>query len=186
MRRGCLARFNGRVASASSPIAGWTWRRRCELLTATAASAGSIAPLTARATPTSSRRSPPTQSQQSRSGTATRPPTAGQPRETYGDDQRPAHGSVGRGQPRREELTIRGLQRANLQNPVHVARDRQQALDYLFGRDGQAPRPVPAVVVLDLQLPRVSGLEVLTRIRADQRTRRLPVVILTSSSDERT
>jgi len=84
-----------------------------------------------------------------------------------------------------EELTIRGLERANVQNPVAVARDGQEAVDYLFGTDGQPPSPVPAVVVLDLQLPRLSGLEVLKRIRADDRTRRLPVVILTSSREDR-
>ena len=83
-----------------------------------------------------------------------------------------------------EELTIRGLKRANLQNPVKVARDGQAALDYLFGTDEQDPEPVPAVVVLDVHLPRVSGLEVLRRIRAYERTRRLPVVILTSSRED--
>jgi len=83
-----------------------------------------------------------------------------------------------------EELTIRGLKRANLQNPVKVARDGQAALDYLFGTDEQDPEPVPAVVVLDVHMPRVSGLEVLSRIRAHERTRRLPVVILTSSRED--
>jgi CheY-like chemotaxis protein len=83
-----------------------------------------------------------------------------------------------------EELTIRGLERANLQNPVSVVRDGQEALDYLFGTDQQDPEPIPAVVVLDVHLPRVSGLEVLRRIRAHERTRRLPVVILTSSRED--
>jgi two-component system response regulator len=83
-----------------------------------------------------------------------------------------------------EELTIRGLKRANLQNPVDVARDGQEALDYLLGTDEHAPEPVPAVIVL-VHLPRVSGLEVLRRIRAHERTRRLPVVILTSSHEDR-
>ena len=83
-----------------------------------------------------------------------------------------------------EELTIRGLERSGLQNPVDVARDGQEALDYLFGTDGHAPRPAPAVVVLDVHLPRVSGLEVLGRIRAHERTRRLPVVILTISRED--
>ena len=83
-----------------------------------------------------------------------------------------------------EELTIRGLERSGLQNPVDVARDGQEALDYLLGTDEQAPEPIPAVVVLDVHLPRVSGLEVLERIRAHERTRRLPVVILTSSRED--
>ena len=84
-----------------------------------------------------------------------------------------------------EELTIRGLERSGLKNPVDVARDGQEALDYLLGTDEHAPEPVPAVIVLDLHLPRVSGLEVLRRIRAHERTRRLPVVILTSSHEDR-
>ena len=84
-----------------------------------------------------------------------------------------------------EELTIRGLARANLRNPIHVARDGQDAVDYLLGTEEQPAKPLPALVVLDLKLPRVGGLEVLRRIRAEERTRRLPVVILTSSSEER-
>jgi two-component system, response regulator len=83
-----------------------------------------------------------------------------------------------------EELTLRGLERTNLKNPVDVVRDGQQALDYLFGTNGQAAKPVPAVVLLDLKLPRVGGLEVLKRIRAEERTHRVPVVILTSSSED--
>jgi two-component system, response regulator len=83
-----------------------------------------------------------------------------------------------------EELTILGLERANLQNPIDVVRDGQEALEYLFGTDEHGPEPVPAVVVLDVHMPRVSGLEVLSRIRAHERTRRLPVVILTSSCED--
>ena len=84
-----------------------------------------------------------------------------------------------------EELTMRGFKRANLANPVDVARDGQEAVDYLFGIEEQAAKPVPAVVLLDLKLPRVEGLEVLKRIRADKRMRRVPVVILTSSNEDR-
>lgn len=84
-----------------------------------------------------------------------------------------------------EELTIRGLKRTNLRNQVDVARDGQEALDYLFGNEDQAAKPVPVVVLLDLKLPRVGGFEVLKRIRAEERTRRVPVVILTSSSEDR-
>jgi len=84
-----------------------------------------------------------------------------------------------------EELTKRGLRRANLKTPIDVAHDGQEAVDYLFGNDDHAPNPLPAVVLLDLKLPRVGGLEVLKRIRADKRTHRLPVVILTSSNEDR-
>jgi DNA-binding response OmpR family regulator len=84
-----------------------------------------------------------------------------------------------------EELTLRGLRQANLTNLVDVARDGQEALDYLFGNHAQAAKPVPVVVLLDLMLPRVDGFEVLRRIRAEKRTRRVPVVILTSSSEDR-
>jgi CheY-like chemotaxis protein len=83
-----------------------------------------------------------------------------------------------------EELTIRGFKLANLQNPIDVARDGQEAIDYLFGTEEQAARPLPIVVLLDLKLPRIDGFEVLQRIRQEERTRRLPVVILTSSSEE--
>lgn len=87
-----------------------------------------------------------------------------------------------------EKLVLRALQKINLANQVDVARDGQQALDYLFregdfaGRSGPA---LPTVVLLDIGLPRVSGLEVLERLRADPRTRLLPIVILTSSDEER-
>jgi len=83
-----------------------------------------------------------------------------------------------------EELTLRGLRTTNLKNPVDVARDGQEALDYLFGKHDQAAKPVPVVVLLDLHLPRVDGFEVLKRIRAQERTHRVPVVILTSSSED--
>lgn len=87
-----------------------------------------------------------------------------------------------------EMLTVRALRRANVANRIDVARDGQQALDYLFcqgefaGREGS---DLPTVVLLDIGLPRLSGLEVLARIRADERTTYLPVVILTSSDEER-
>jgi two-component system response regulator len=84
-----------------------------------------------------------------------------------------------------EELAVRGFRRTNLQNPVDVARDGQEALDYLLGNHHQAAKPVPVVVLLDVMLPRVDGFEVLKRIRAEKRTHRLPVVILSSSSGRR-
>ncbi len=83
-------------------------------------------------------------------------------------------------------LTLRALKTHNITNDVVVARDGVEALDYLFGTKGQpAPSELPAVVLLDLNLPRVNGLEVLERIRAEERSRMLPVVILTSSDEER-
>jgi two-component system, response regulator len=83
-------------------------------------------------------------------------------------------------------LTLRALKSHNITNEVIVARDGVQALEYLFGKDGgTGPEELPAVVLLDLKLPRVNGMEVLQRIRADERTKLLPVVILTSSDEER-
>lgn len=82
-----------------------------------------------------------------------------------------------------ELLTLRALKNNNISNEVIVARDGQQVLDYFFG-EGASSRTVPAVMLLDLKLPKVDGLEVLRRIRADERTRMQPVVILTSSKEE--
>jgi CheY-like chemotaxis protein len=90
--------------------------------------------------------------------------------------------------PQDEMLTLRALRLANLVNHVDVVRDGQQALDYLFRVGEYANREgplLPAVVLLDISLPRLNGLEVLERIRADVSTALLPVVILTSSDDER-
>ncbi|HEV3277275.1 MAG TPA: response regulator [Terriglobia bacterium] len=86
-----------------------------------------------------------------------------------------------------EELTMRALKGSNILNPVIVARDGTEALDYLFGRGayaGRNPSDQPAVVLLDLKLPKVDGLEVLRQMRAAESTRLLPVVILTSSKEE--
>lgn len=87
-----------------------------------------------------------------------------------------------------EELTLRAFRRNNILNPVVVARDGEEALDYLFATgsySGRDTRQQPQVVLLDLKLPKVDGLEVLRRLRADPRTRLLPVVILTTSNEER-
>ncbi len=87
-----------------------------------------------------------------------------------------------------EALTLRALRRANVGNDIVVARDGVDALEYLFGTGAYAGRDtsdLPQVVLLDLKLPRIDGLEVLRRVRADERTRLLPVVILTSSNEER-
>jgi two-component system response regulator len=86
-----------------------------------------------------------------------------------------------------EELTLRALKKNNIRNTVVVARDGAEALDYLFctgSSSGRDASDLPGVILLDLKLPKVDGLEVLRRLRADQRTRLLPVVILTSSIEE--
>ena len=86
-----------------------------------------------------------------------------------------------------EFMTRRALEQNNLYNDLVVVRDGEQALDYLFGAgsyEGRDTTVMPQVILLDLGLPKVDGLEVLKRIRSDERTRRLPVVILTSSPDE--
>ncbi len=82
------------------------------------------------------------------------------------------------------ELTLRAFERARLANPVHVVRDGVEALEFLFDETGTARKALPRVILLDLKLPRVNGLEVLARIRANERTRRLPVVVVTSSREE--
>jgi two-component system response regulator len=79
-----------------------------------------------------------------------------------------------------EALTLRALKKNNILNEVAVARDGAQALEYLFNDPGAAQHP-PGLILLDLQLPKVDGLEVLNTIRADERTKTIPVVILTSS-----
>jgi CheY-like chemotaxis protein len=83
------------------------------------------------------------------------------------------------------ELTLRAFNKNNILNEVIVVQDGQEALDFLFGKGKYAEnRRVVSVVLLDLKLPKVDGLEVLRRIREDERTRILPVVILTSSREE--
>jgi two-component system response regulator len=87
-----------------------------------------------------------------------------------------------------EELTLRALRKSGIANRVVVTRDGAEALDYLFAQGAFAerdPREVPQVVLLDLNLPKIGGLEVLRRIRADERTKLLPVVILTSSREDK-
>lgn len=86
-----------------------------------------------------------------------------------------------------EILTLRAFQKSNIANEVIVVRDGAEALEYLFGTGKYKKRDLrvmPAVILLDLKLPKVDGLEVLRRLRADDRTRLLPVVILTSSKEE--
>jgi CheY-like chemotaxis protein len=87
-----------------------------------------------------------------------------------------------------EALTLRALKKNNIKNDVVVAHDGVEALDYLFGTGSHAGRDLtvmPQVILVDLKLPKVDGLEVLRRVRAHERTRLLPIVILTSSNEER-
>ena len=86
------------------------------------------------------------------------------------------------------DLTLRAFAKSNIANEVVVARDGVEALDYLFATGphaGRASAPLPQLVLLDLKLPRIDGLQVLERVRANPRTRLLPVVILTSSTEQR-
>jgi len=89
---------------------------------------------------------------------------------------------------RDEELALRALRKNNIKNEVVIARDGAEALDYLFATGAHAGRntaKLPTVVLLDIKLPKIDGLEVLRRIRADERTKLLPVVILTSSKEDK-
>jgi two-component system response regulator len=83
-----------------------------------------------------------------------------------------------------ETLTIRALRKANLANAIDVVRDGAEAIDYLLARDAYAGRPLPQIVLLDLNLPKVGGLDVLRTLRENERTRLQPVVVLTSSKEE--
>ena len=90
--------------------------------------------------------------------------------------------------PRDAEMTLRALQKRNLANHVVHVKDGEEALDWLYGRGAHAGRDAtqqPKVVLLDLKLPKVDGLEVLRAIRADERTRLQPVVVMTSSQEQR-
>jgi len=86
------------------------------------------------------------------------------------------------------EITLRALKKNNLANKVHVVEDGEQALDFIFATGKYIERDInnrPKLILLDIKLPKVDGLEVLRRVRADERTRQIPVVILTSSQEEK-
>ena len=87
-----------------------------------------------------------------------------------------------------EQLTLRALGKHHLANKIHVVRDGQEALDYIFCKGKYADRSItdhPHVILLDIKLPFIDGIEVLRRIKADERTKTIPVVMLTSSHEER-
>ena len=89
--------------------------------------------------------------------------------------------------PNDAELTLRALKKTRVANEIHVVRDGAEALEFLFGEGAYALRAgsaLPRVVLLDLKLPKVDGLEVLRRVKADERTKIIPVVVLTSSREE--
>ena len=89
--------------------------------------------------------------------------------------------------PRDEALTLRALKKNNIANEIVVARDGVEALDYIFGSGAYAGRDLsvmPQLILLDLKLPKVDGLEVLRKIRSEEHSRRLPVVVFTSSIEE--
>ena len=88
--------------------------------------------------------------------------------------------------PKDEALTLRALKKSNIMNRVVVVHDGAEALDYLFGRDPHGNgNPLPQLILLDLKLPKIDGLEVLKRIRGDARTQLLPVVVLTTSTEDK-
>jgi two-component system response regulator len=91
--------------------------------------------------------------------------------------------------PRDVELTMRALRKGKIANTLVLAEDGAEALKYLFGEDGEGggcpPEQLPVAVLLDLKLPKIDGHQVLRRIRAEEKTRLLPVIILTSSSEDR-
>ena len=83
-----------------------------------------------------------------------------------------------------EALTVRAFSRSNVANELDVVRDGQQALDYIFGTDEKPAMPAPALILLDLKLPKIDGIDVLKKVRGDSRTKMIPVVILTSSNED--
>jgi two-component system, response regulator len=86
------------------------------------------------------------------------------------------------------ELTLRALKKNNLTNPIYVVRDGAEALEYIFCTGSYAHRKIengPKIILLDLKLPKVDGMEVLKQVKADSRTKMIPVVVLTSSREER-
>jgi two-component system response regulator len=86
--------------------------------------------------------------------------------------------------PQDVELALRALRQAKIANHIHVARDGAEAIEILFGNASHGPEVAPKVVLLDLKLPKIDGLEVLKRVKSDPRTKLIPVVVLTSSREQ--
>ncbi len=82
------------------------------------------------------------------------------------------------------EMTLRALKRQNVGNRILALRDGAEVLDYFFGNGHKRDNPLPRVILLDLKLPKVDGIDVLRKLKAEERTRRIPVVVLTSSTEE--
>lgn len=102
------------------------------------------------------------------------------------NDHEPVDILIVEDEPNDVELTVRALRKGNITNHIHVATNGQEALDYFFAnQEGSGVARTAKVVLLDLKLPLVNGIEVLRRLRADDRTRMVPVVALTSSREER-
>ncbi len=100
------------------------------------------------------------------------------------NDSHPVEVLIVEDDPHDLEMTLRAFKKARLANRVEVARDGVEALNVLFGDGTRAPEAVPRLVLLDLKLPKVDGLEVLRRLKSDPRTRHVPVVMLTSSKEQ--
>jgi CheY-like chemotaxis protein len=86
------------------------------------------------------------------------------------------------------ELTLRALRKSKLANNIHVARDGAEAIEFIFGEGAHAGRQItngPKVILLDLKLPKIDGIEVLRRVKSDSRTKTIPVVVLTSSKEQK-
>jgi two-component system response regulator len=108
--------------------------------------------------------------------------------EVFPVNERPVEILLVEDNPNDVELTLHVLRQNNIANRIHVVRDGAEALDYLFGTGAYADRNIndrPKVILLDLKLPKVDGLEVLRRVKGDPRTQLIPVVVLTSSREER-
>jgi CheY-like chemotaxis protein len=103
-------------------------------------------------------------------------------------DMKPVEAFVVEDNPTDVELIVRALRKNKLVSEVHVAKDGEEALDFLFARgpySDRAGRPLPSFMILDLRLPKVDGVEVLKSVKSDERTKNMPVIVMTGSEEER-